>query len=445
MQDHHNHHHNGGNHAADFAQLGALFNDATTRLVGGATAANSAAIMNDLQKVQTGLDQLIAKQPELFQGESAIHARNIVDQLNLETAAIKSIGTDPYAAKYINDVQRDLIDIVQGDANLAALATQHGANGFAAVPGLLVPPNPFPGSAEQTAFMTKFVTDAQSLGAQAVTLADTHTAPGSAAAVQLIQDVQAFLANTNAFTIAQGGLYSARFNNEFALDGVNGTATRALVHGLQTGNADEVHAAANVLAANAADVATNMLGLGGTPVNNGTGIPDHVASFAQAGTIFNDASAKLIGGVYDGVNNDGNRQSILNDLNATRTGLQELVAAHPDQYQGATAHHVQSIVALLGREVTAVETAGTDANAMNTINGLHKAILSIVQHDAALRTAATDGDMTGFTALPQTRHGQGGGHGDDHHGVAHVAEVATDHGGAAQVAAAAIQHDHTWG
>jgi hypothetical protein len=435
MNNHHRNH--AGNHAADFAQLGTVFNDATARLVGGVTTANSDKILADLQKVQTGLEQLMAKQPDMFQGESGIHARNIIDQLNLETQAIKTVGTDPYAAKFINDVQRDLIDIVQGDAALSALATQHGANGFAAVPGLLVPPKPFQGNAEQTDFMKKFVVDAQSLSDKAVALADAHAAPDSAATVQLISDAQSFLANTNSFTVAQGGLYSARFNNEFALDGVNGTATRALVHGLQTGNADEVHAAANVLAANAADVSTNMLGLGGTPV------------VTQAGTIFNDASAKLIGGVYDGVNHDGNRQSILNDLNATRTGLQELMAQHPDQYQGATGQHVQSIVALLGQEVTAVQNVGTDPAAMNTINGLHKAILNIVQHDTALKTASTDGDTTGFMALPKALHGQGGGHGNGqgggHHDNGHIAEVVTDHGAAMNVAAAAIQHDHTWG
>jgi hypothetical protein len=432
MQKYDHHNGNAGGIAADFAQLGTLFNDATTRMVGGVTAANSDRILNDLQKVQSGLEQLMARQPELFQGESAIHARNIIDQLNLETQAIKSVGTDPYAAKYINDVQRDLIDIVQGDAALSALATQHG-----------VPPKQFVGSAEQTAFMKQFVVDAEALGARAVALADAHAAPGSAESMQLVRDAQAFLANANTFTVAQGGLYSARFNNEFALDGVNGTATRALVHGLQTGNADEVQAAANVLGANAADVAGNMLGIGGTPPNTGTGIPDHVTSFAQAGTIFNDASAKLIGGVYDGVNHDGNRQSIINDLNATRTGLQELVTAHPEQYQGATAKHVQSIVELLGREVTAVETAGTGAVDMNIINGLHKAILKIVQHDQTLRTAATDGDATGFMALPQTLHR--GGHHEMHHNSVDVADAAADHGASAQIAAMAAQHDHTWG
>jgi hypothetical protein len=384
----------------DFAEIGTFFNEVTTSLVGGVSARNGQLLMRELQTIQTGIENLLAKHPEQFQGEAAIHAQNIADQLNLEMQAIKSIGTDPYAAKYINDVQRDLIDIVQGDDQLAALASSNGHSGFAPVPDLLVPPAPFQGNAEQTAFMRKFASDAVELGDRAVGLVQQGVAPNSADTQQLVHDITAYVSNANGFTVAQGGLYSARFNNEFALDGVNGTASRALIHGLQTGDAGEVKAAANILAANAADVAGNMLGIGDTPAATGNGIPAQIGSFAQAGAVFNDATTKLIGGVYDGAQNDGNRQSILSDLNATRTGLSDLLTAHPEQFQGATGNHVQQIVTLLGKEIGAVDAAGAAPGSAGQINTIHRSIIGIVENDPALKALATDGDTVGFLPLP---------------------------------------------
>jgi hypothetical protein len=421
----------------DFAQIGTIFNQVTTSLVGGVTAQNARLVMRDLQTIQSSLETLIAKHPEQFQGEAGIHAQNIVDQVNLEMQAIKSIGTDPYAAKYINDVQRDLIDIVQGDDQLAGLASRHGASGFAPVPDLLVPPAPFQGNAEQTAFMKQFAADAVDLGNRAVALADQGAPPNGADTQKLIQDITDYVNNANAFTVAQGGLYSARFNNEFALDGVNGTASRALIHALQAGDADQVQAAANVLAANAADVAGNMLGIGDTPMPTGNGIPDHIDTFAQAGSVFNDATTKLIGGVYDGAQNDGNRQSIINDLTAARDGIAGLLQANPEQFEGAAGNHAQKIVALLGKEIDAVEAAGTGPGGSVQINALHRTIVGIVQNDPTLKAAATDGDIAGFAPLPQgpggalmskphapafpvAQHdghfGVGSGHGADHGG-----------------------------
>src|SRR5262249_116476 len=148
---------------------------------------------------------------------------------------------------------------------LAALSKRDGASGFAAVPDLLVPPAPFQGNAEQTAFMRKFATDAVDLGDRAVSLVEQGGAGNRPETQKLVEVITVYVNNANSFTVAQGGLYSARFNNEFAVDGVNGTASRALIHGLQTGNGGEVQAAAKVLAANAADVAGNMLGVGDAP------------------------------------------------------------------------------------------------------------------------------------------------------------------------------------
>lgn len=403
----------------DFAQIGAIFNDATTRMEGGVTVNNQDRILADLHAVQTNLANLIQQQPDLFTGVTAIHAQNIVDQINLETQAIHSLGTDPYAAKYINDVQRDLIDIVQGDTKLAALATANGGHGFAAVPTPLAAPAPFVASQAQTEFMQKYVADAASLGQQAIALEKAGAAPNSAEAVQLVHDIQSFESNINAFTVAQGGLYSARFNNEFSQFGVNGTASNALIHGLQTGSATEVQAASDVLAANAADVAGNMLAFGQTPAAKVNPIPAHIDSFAQAGTVFNDATTKLIGGIFDGTANDGNRQAILNDLGATQTGLQGLLAANPAEFAGASAKHVQTIINDLAKEMTLVTAAGTGVADTNQIGVLQKDIISIVQHDKNLAALATADGATGFMALPGVQHngvagGQGQGHGQNH-------------------------------
>jgi hypothetical protein len=421
----------------DFAQIGTVFNDATGKLLGGISDQNKGAVLKDLQVVQSSLEGLLTKHPGLFQGEAAIHAQNVVDQINLETQAINSVGTDPYAAKYINDVQRDLIDIVQGDSALAAMAQQHGASGFAPVPDLLVKPAQFQGNAGQTAFMKQFATDAVTLGQRAADLAAHGAAPDSADVKQLVSDINSFDTNANRFTVAQGGLYSARFNNEFASDGVNGTASRALIHGLQTGNAGEINAASNVLAANAADVAGNMLGIGDTPPPRTSGIPAHFDNLGQAGTVFNDATTKLIGGAYDGVSNDGNRNSIVADLTATRDGLKQLMSDHPDQFQGATAQHAQKIVGLLGIEIAAVGQTNSGPNAASAINAVHQKILNIVQNDANLHAAATAGGATGFMALPAAQparvanHGFPGG-GNEHgpaggqHGSQHDASYHLD-------------------
>ena len=429
----------------DFAQIGAIFNDATGQLVGGITAANQGRIMSDLQAVQTKLQTLIDQHPEQFTGVAGIHAQNIVDQLNLEMQAINTLGTDPTAPKYINDVQRDLIDIVQGDDQLHALATAHGGNGFAAVPDLLAAPAQFKGNQEQTDFMRKFAADAVDLGNQALALEQQPGGGDPAAKAALVQAIQAFDTNANAFTVAQGGVYSARFNNEFAADGVNGTASRALIDGLQSNNLGKVQAAAEVLAANAQDVAGNMLGIGDDPPPVAQRIPDHVDNLAQAGTVFNDATSQLIGGVWS-----GNKTAVLDDLQATQTFLKQLIANDPATFSGAAAKDANTIVDKLGQEITAVNAVGTDPNANAAIHQLHSDIISLVQNDAALKTAATTDDAAGFTALPQPAKAagvpvaqNGGGHGGDHGGGHVPAPDANAHDPLAHAFSA--HHGHMWG
>ena len=233
--------------------------------------------------------------------------------------------------------------------------------------------------------------------------------PNSVEVKQLVSDIQTFSTNADAYSTAQGGLFSARFNNEFNLDGVQGTASRELVTGLETGNTKLIDGAAAVLVANAQDVRGNMLANGDTfvPAPNG-GIPDVINTVHDAGIVFNDAETKLIGGIYS-----GNQQSIVNDLNATKTGLENAITE-----QGITGHalqHVNKVLGLLDQEATLVaniDTAvPTQVDAVNgQINQIQAKILSIVNNDAVLSSLAAAADGTvGFVSLPE------GTHNDDAH------------------------------
>jgi hypothetical protein len=305
--------------------------------------------------------------------------------------------------KFINDVVRDVQDIVAGDPALAALAQQGNQSGFQQVSNLLTPPTPFQDSGQQSATLLQFIADSNSLATRAQALAGTD--PKSADVTQLVSDIHAFSTAADAYTTAQGGVFSARFNNEFALHGVQGTASNELITGLQTGNANLVNGAASVLMANANDVRGNMLTqqqMPATPVPNG-GIPDAVNDVHTAGIVFNDAVTKLIGGVYA-----GNQQSIVNDLNATQTGLQNAVAMQG--ISGQALKDLQHVVSLLGQESSLVGGINTAApTPVSQVNGqigqLQAEILSTVNHNPNLANlaAGANGDTAGFAALPPTQ------------------------------------------
>src|SRR5262249_30710722 len=162
------------------------------------------------------------------------------------------LGTDlgQFVGRAINDIHRDIIDIAQGDAGVQALFNP------TPLPVLNTPAAPFHDNADQTAFVTQWIQDSNHLGQAAVTIANNGFTGDIAG---LVQEVQTFANNANAFDQAQGGLWSARFWNEFRNDGTTGTAANALIEGLQTQNAGEVSAAAEQLAANSADVGGNNL------------------------------------------------------------------------------------------------------------------------------------------------------------------------------------------
>src|SRR5215813_3619564 len=234
-----------------------LFNDATTREIGGVGPDQVNLIVSDL----IGVQQMLSAASPQINNLSDLHTHVIINQLDEEIASIENansptgtliLGTDlgQFVGRAINDIHRDIIDIAQGDPGVQALFNP------TPVPALNTPAAPFHDNADQTAFVTQWIQDSNHLGQAAVTIANNGFAGDIAG---LVQDIQTYANNANAFDQSQGGLWSARFWNEFRSDGTSGTAASALIEGLQTHNAGEVSAAAEQLAANSADVGSNNL------------------------------------------------------------------------------------------------------------------------------------------------------------------------------------------
>src|SRR5881394_2391400 len=254
-----------------------LFNDATTREIGGVGPDQVNLIVSDL----VGVQQMLSAADPQINNLTDLHTHVIINQLNEEIASIENanapttgtltLGTDlgQFVGRSINDIHRDIIDIAQGDAGVQAIFNP------TPLPDLATSPVPFHDNAEQTAFLTQFIQDSSHLGQMATTIANDGF-EGDVAG--LLQQIETFATNASAFEQSQGGLYSARFWNELRSDGTAGTAANALIEGLQTHNAGEVKAAAEQLATNASDLATNNVTADG-------GTYDDVVAAAQATTV----------------------------------------------------------------------------------------------------------------------------------------------------------------
>jgi trimeric autotransporter adhesin len=238
-----------------------LFNDATTRSVGGVGPDQVDKIVADL----TGVQQMLSAADPNINNLSDLHTHVIINQLNEEIASVQGanapldtpiLGTDlgQFVGRAINDIHRDIIDIAQGDPGVQANFNP------TPLPPLNEPPTPFQDNAAQTAFLTKFILDSNHFGQMATTI-ENNGFQGDTAG--LIQQIQTYENNANAFDQSQGGLYSARFWNEYRADGTAGTAANALIEGLQTHNTGEIDAAVQQLSTNAADLATNNVPVGG--------------------------------------------------------------------------------------------------------------------------------------------------------------------------------------
>jgi hypothetical protein len=393
-----------------------LFNDATTREIGGVGPDQTNLIVSDL----IGVQQALAAAVPQINNLSDLHTQIIVQQLNEEIASVENanapttgtltLGTDlgQFVGRSINDIHRDIIDIAQGDPGVQAIFNP------TPLPALNTPAAPFHDSADQTKFITQWIQDSNHLGQMATTI-ENNGFTGDVAG--LVQQIQTYATNSNAFDQAQGGLWSARFWNEFRSDGTSGVAANSLIEGLQTHNAGEVNAAVEQLAANSADVAgNNRMADGGnydavvaaaqatavTP-NDPAGLPAAApaadpAAAAQAPAapaagltatdLFNDATTREIGGVGpDQVN------LIVSDL----IGVQQMLTAADPAINNLSDLHTHIIINQLNEEIASVENAnapttgtltlGTDLGQFvgRSINDIHRDIIDIAQGDAGVQ------------------------------------------------------------
>jgi hypothetical protein len=248
---------------ANLAEIGAIFNDAASRILGGVNADNSGIITDDVNAVITDMQALMKENPTLFGGLTGVHADTVVRQLELERTYINQAGVSQDAGRASNDNILDIIDIVQGDTNLANMATQGGVSGFSPFPDALNPSPKYIDNDAQTSFWANFIAQSNSLGQQAETTVGSHDAH---AVASLISNLQAFEKTVTNFDTAQGGIFEARFDNELlGQTSTLGAEVHAMIKGLQTGNAALVTAAADEMHANSADVSGNNV-----PVTGGT-------------------------------------------------------------------------------------------------------------------------------------------------------------------------------
>src|SRR5499433_3867441 len=167
-----------------------LFDDATTREIGGVSPDQVNTIVSDLVGVQQGLNQAFPQVTDL----TSLHAQIISNQLSEEIASIENaaspagtpiLGTDlgQYVGRAINDIHRDIIDIAQGDAGVQAIFNP------TPLPALNTPAAPFHDNADQTTFVTQWIQDSNHLGQAAITI-ENNDFGGDIAG--LVAQIQAF-------------------------------------------------------------------------------------------------------------------------------------------------------------------------------------------------------------------------------------------------------------
>jgi len=252
---------------ANLAEIGVIFNDLSSHILGGVNADNATVISNDVNALIADMQDLMTANPLLFGGLTGVHAEAIVRQLELENTYIAQAGISPDAGRGSNDNILDIIDIVQGDTNLANMANQGGVSGFTPFGDALNPTPKYLDNDAQTNFWANFIAQSNSLGQQAIAAVTAHDA---AATEAVIADLHTFQTDVTNFDAAQGGIFEARFDNELLGDtSTLGAEVSKMIEGLQSGNAALVAAAADQMHANSADVGGNNI-----PVNGGTYNPD---------------------------------------------------------------------------------------------------------------------------------------------------------------------------
>ena len=268
--------------------VGEVFNAATDLALGGISAANLGQITTDFTAVQQGLTNILNNASMLAQienGETAnaaalttIHLQTALGQIGLQLNKYDGMEANGQAEglRGTADNLLDIIDIIQGDANLNVAAGGNGnaghIGGFAEAPGGLTGTvTHFQDNQVQTNFWAAFLSEANTINTHLTAIANGQEHATSALVTQ-IQNYQQFGAN---FDGSQGAIFEARFDNEL-LGGTLQADTNAAVKGL-TGilNGDTgaalvadnamITAAGQGFAADAMDVSGNN-----TPIGGGT-------------------------------------------------------------------------------------------------------------------------------------------------------------------------------
>ncbi|MEN3288181.1 MAG: trimeric autotransporter adhesin [Bradyrhizobium sp.] len=266
--------------------VGEVFNAAADAAAGGINASNLGEITNDFTAVQQGLTAILNNKTMLAQiesGETAtaaalttIHLQTALGQIGLQLNkydGAEATGNQA-ALRGTADNLLDIIDIIQGDANLNTAAGGTGtpghAGGFAEMPGGLTGTvTKFQDNQAQTNFWAAFLSEANTINAHLQAIS-TGAEQASQALITQIQNYQQFGAN---FDAAQGAVFQGRFDNEL-LGGTLQADTAAAVKGLQgilngdTGDAlaadhAAIAAAGQGFAADAGDVSGNNIAVGG--------------------------------------------------------------------------------------------------------------------------------------------------------------------------------------
>ncbi len=288
--------------------VGEVFNAATDLSLGGISAANLGQVTTDFTAVEQGVTSILNNPTLLAQienGETAnaaalttIHLQTVAQQVNLQLNKYDGMEANGQAEglRGTADNILDIIDIVQGDANLNTAAGGNGAaghiGGFAEAPGGLTGTvTHFQDNQAQTNFWAAFLSEANTINAHLTAIGNGQEQASSALVTQ-IQNYQQFGAN---FDAAQGPIFEARFDNEL-LNGTLLADTNAAVKGLTgilNGDKGDALAADNAMitaagqgfAADAMDVSGNN-----TPIGGGT----------YVGTATTVATATSVNGLAQG-------------------------------------------------------------------------------------------------------------------------------------------------
>ena len=263
----------------NLAEIGALFDDVASQILGGVNDDNRAQITDDINAVISDIQALMAADPKLFDGLTGEHADKIVQQLQLELVYINDADISPTAAQASNDNIHDIIELIQGDAKLADLVPHESSAPNAPAPDPIHLDTPV-----ETTLVANFIAQSNALGKQAVDLVGSNDAKAIAA---LIDDLKAFEKGVTDLGADPGGTLGAEIS--------------AMIKGLQTGNANLVTAAADQMHGNAADIGGSSIpASGGTYNTDGVTIAEVLGTpVAEAPTAAAAASEPVVVAIAD--------------------------------------------------------------------------------------------------------------------------------------------------